>query len=369
MIRLAWWACLWPALGLALCADLARAQPDDDADPLAEVVALAQQRVVKLYGASLGREKAYASGVLVSADGKIVTALSILLEGRSVRVVLPDGRSLAAQVLSRDERRQLALLKVDAEGLPFFELDSSRERAPSRDLDPNRDRQEAETSRGLEPGDWLIAAANPFKVAEGPEPASVSIGAFCGRTNLSARYRARDYPYDGPVLLTDIVVTTPGSAGGALVDARGKLVGVIGRAVISTHTNTWVNCALPVEEVAAFVAGEAAPLAERPAAISEGVALAPSVGIHLFDVGGRVRPAYVERVRPDSPAWKAGLRPNDLIVSLAGQPVATCADFERLLRQHAAAGARPPAGERLAIVVKRGQELVALELSWEQPRK
>ena len=185
----------WLFFGLSILPALVCA----DEHQFAEAISSAQQRVVKLYGAALGREKAYGSGVIISADGRIVTTLSVMLEGRGLRVVLPDGRVLPAQVLGRDEHRQLALLKIEAADLPFFELTDSR---------------------SLTPGDWLIAAANSFKVADGPEPVSVSLGIFSARIMLDARHRRQDFPYDGPVLLTDIIVTTPGSAGGGTARRR-----------------------------------------------------------------------------------------------------------------------------------------------------
>lgn len=327
----------WLFFGLFLLPAPACADEYQAVEPFTEAISSAQQRVVKLYGATLGREKAYGSGVIVSSDGRIVTTLSVMLEGRSLRAVLPDGRALPAQVLARDERRQLALLKIEADDLPFFELTDSQ---------------------SLTPGDWLIAAANPFKVADGPEPVSVSLGIFSARVKLAARHRRQDFPYDGPVLLTDIIVTTPGSAGGALLDADGRLVGVIGRAVISKRTNTWINYALPIEEVACFVDGDLSHDREGVAA-GEARTAPPDLGIRLFDIGGRTRPAYVERVRPGSPARKAGLLPNDLIVAVQGEPVATCADYRRIV-------ATLTPGRSVNLVVKRGDELVIIDLPTEQ---
>jgi len=309
--------------------------------PFDTAIERVQQRVVKLYGGSLGRERGYGSGVVVSADGKIVTTLSILLEGRTLRVVLPDGRRFPARIIARDRRRQLALLQIDAFDLPCFELIDSGH---------------------LQPGDWVIAAANPFKVADGPEPVSVSLGVLSGRTSLAARRHAQDFPYSGPVLLTDLIVATPGSAGGALVDADGNLVGLIGKAVVSKQTNTWLNYALPVEEVAAFLEeSRAEPDREvpKPSPRAQPDASRLNLGFRLFDVGGREPPPYVERVRPDSPVWRAGLRPNDLILSIDGQQVVTCADFR-------AAVNKLRRGQRIQLVIKRREEVVSLELTLEE---
>jgi S1-C subfamily serine protease len=303
-----------------------------------QIVSVIEQRLPT--GRHVRWKFAFDSHELLAAT--IVTALSLMLEGRALRAVLADGRSFPAQVERRDERRQLALLKIDAVNLPYFELADSSQ---------------------LAVGDWLIAAANAFKVADGPEPVSVSVGVLSGRTNLSARLRAQDFPYDGPVLLADMIISTPGSPGGAVVDGEGRLVGMIGRTVISKRTNTWINYALPSEQLAAFLRGEEfQPRGSREGTASDPAQAPLALGIRLFDVGGRTRPAYVERVRPNSPAAWAGVHPDDLVLSVNGETVATCDE----LRQ---AFATAPPGVPLTLVVKRGQALHVCELVPDMERK
>lgn len=321
------------ALLIAACAGSAsRALDTDEANtsgPFGRAIAHARARVVKVHGAG------YGSGVVISEDGDILTTASVLLEGRSLRVVLPDGRSLPARVSRRDERRQLALLKVEALELPHFKLSSSAH---------------------LRPGDWLIAAANPFKVAAGPEPVSVSVGVLTARTNLDARRGTQDFPYRGPVLLTDVLTTAPGSAGGALVDIEGNLVGLIGKRVISKRTNTWLNYALPVEELRAFLAPQehrSDPVAA--AAVDPREWAVTDLGLRLLDFGARDRPAYVERVRAESPASRAGIKPNDLVMTVNGERAGTCAAFYAALR-------KVPAGERIRLVIKRGEDVRPIEI-------
>ncbi len=320
-----------------VAANSATAQDDRAGGPLADAIDAARQRVVKLYGGGIGRARGYGSGVIVSADGQIVTTLSVLLESPALRAVLPDGRRFPAQVIRRDELRQLALLQIEADELPFFESGGSQH---------------------LQTGDWVIAAANPFKVAEGSEPVSIAVGVFSGRATLSARRRAQDFAYEGPVLITDIVVATPGSAGGALIDAEGRFVGLIGKPVISKRTNTWVNYALPSEQVAAFLRGANEPNVADATLDADAPQsrLRPHLGIRPFDVGGRARLAYVERVQPDSPAHQAGIRPNDLILSLAGESIRSCADFYDVSESLRV-------GERITLVIKRGDELKTVELT------
>lgn len=303
--------------------------------PFAGAIEVARQRVVKVYGATVGMEKGYASGVVIS-EGRVVTAQGGLLESERLRVVFADGRRSAARVIARDARRRLALLQTDIADAPHFELGASVE---------------------LLPGDWVIAATNCFNIAAGDEPVTTTVGVLSARGTLEARQRTRDFPYDGPVLFTDVIVSNPGSQGGALVDGRGRLVGVIGRPVLSTRTNTWANYALPVEEVAAFLSSRAdapspAPVGDVPAVASTRADL----GIRLFSVGGRTKPAFIERVRRDSPAAAAGLRANDLVVGVNGRAVGTCEQYDAAVK-----GIQP--GDALELSIKRGEEILTVTLT------
>ncbi len=304
----------------------------------ADAIAAARRSVVKVYGAGIGRAGGYCCGLVVSPDGSIVTVSEALLESPTLHVVLPDGRRLAAQVERRDEYRQLAMLRVDASDLSPFALEADGE---------------------AQPGDWVIAAANPFKVAAGDEPVSVSVGVLSERAALAARRRAQDFSYDGEVLLVDTLVATPGSAGGALLDVHGRLLGIIGKAVISKHTGTWMNYAIPTQVVAEFVRGEPPPNVPSAAAdreVAESKATVPlALGIRLFDLGGRTRPAFVERVRPRSAADQAELRAGDLIVAVAGDPINSCDELYQAVQQ-----AR---GDWLEMTVKRGATLLTIRLS------
>lgn len=334
-----------------------------DAGPrsiFATAIASAQLRTAKVYGAAVGRDKGYGSAAVVSADGKVVTALTALLEGGRLRVVFADGRRAEARVVARDERRQLALLQTElgeTGEVPYFEFAGADD---------------------VHIGDWIVAATNCFKIAEGDEPVTTAVGVISGKAPLSARRRTRDLTYEGPVLFTDVVVSSPGSAGGALVDLRGRLVGLIGRPVVSNFTNTWANYAIPADDVAAFLKSGAAKLAGGSTPNATAAATAPTeaqssahdsgateqdprtarpdLGIQLFSVGGRTKPAYVERVRKDSPAAQAGVRANDLILSINARPVATCEQYDTLF-----ATLHP--GESAELTLKRGEQILTLKLT------
>ncbi len=330
-------------LGLFICHEVS-ADVSQPGPPLEEL----QQRVVKVYGATVGAVKGYGAGVTVSADGQVVTALSAMLEGASLRVVTADGRVYPARVTRRDDVRQLALLKVDAADWPHFALL------------PQPDSNNATTTSAtpfvaagdVATGDWVLALANPFKVADGPEPLSVAQGVISGRATLAARARTQDITYTGEVWLTDIIVATPGSAGGALVTFDGRFVGLIGKPLLSRKTNTWLNYALPAGEIAAFLRGETLAVT-RPAPTGKPLV---DLGIKLFDVGGRKRLAFVERVRPGSPAARAGLRADDLIIAVGGQSVEVVADV-------VAALVPLELDDGVELLIKRGEEVVSITIA------
>jgi serine protease Do len=296
--------------------------------------------VVKLYGGRIGREHGYGTGFLVSPDGGIVTSLSLLVAGRNIRAVLDDGRELDARVVRTDEYRQLALLKVDAKDLPHLELMSS------------------ETIRI---GDTVIALGNWFKIAEGREPVSVIRGILSLRTNLDARRLSQGFDYRGPVLIYDAITSNPGSSGGPLLDVEGRCIGMVGRIVESANTNTRLNYALPSEEIMAFLSEEAtANIDERAGPTSasseqEQGGAQPYVGIKISRLGYHNVSAYVQRVRPGSPAAEAGIQADDLIISINGRRIHDAADYKDLLESLSP-------GQSARFVLKRGPKVITLDV-------
>jgi serine protease Do len=296
-----------------------------------DAVAAAQKRTVKIYGAGIGRSPAYGTGMAVSAAGEILTANGVHLGGQTLRVTLPDGSTHEATVVRRSQELQSALLKIEAATPDYFDL---TEMPPA------------------EAGDWVLAVSNAFKVAAGDEPLSVNIGVFGLRMKLDARRGLQDFPYSGDVLLYDAITSNPGAAGGAVVTSEGKLLGMIGRVIEAKSTNTRLNYAVPVDLLAKFVRGEeTAPM----------VAIAPNgntadLGIRLFALGGRKAPAFVDRIIPGSPAATAGLKSDDLVVTIGGQVVRDAGEFRRIVAGLAI-------GQEVVVEVKRKNELLSVKLS------
>ena len=129
---------------------------------------------------------------------------------------------------------------------------------------------------------------------------------------------------------------------------------MVGKVVEGKVGGTRLNFAVPADLLAPFVAGEE-PEATRPAPTNPPLAEKGDLGIRLFALGGRKGPAYIDRVVPGSPAAAAGLKTDDLLVSLGGQAVHDSAEFKRLTELL-------KVGEEIVIEVKRKEMLLRYTL-------
>ncbi|MHC4695131.1 MAG: S1C family serine protease [Planctomycetota bacterium] len=328
----------------------------------------ASVRVVKLYGLGAGIQEGYGTGIVVSEDGLVVTVLSLLIDARVVRAIAHDGTRFEAHVVHRDPRRQLALLQLRESERSAHRTQRESARAKTRGsadgvgplpfFDLAREMQEAM----LRPGMWVLAAGNPFKIADGAEPVTVAHGVFSGWTRLDARRRVKDFPYHGEVLVIDAITSNPGAPGSALVDLEGDLVGMIGRVVLSNMTHTHFNYAIPREVLHAFMLEAAAPAPD--AAMAAGQELPGTAhravarvdpGIRLTRAGYRKVLPFVERLRRDSPAARAGVRKDDLILSLNGQAMPDVAAYDARL------SVLSP-DEPIDLVIRRGRTILSIRI-------
>jgi serine protease Do len=275
---------------------------------------------------------------LISGEGHVLTAWSYVLDTDYVAVVLDDGRHFTAEMVGADPRLEIAVLKIEGEELPYFSL------------------EEAATA-GV--GDRVLAFSNLYGVATGDEPASVLHGRIAITTPLNARSGAYPTLYRGPVYILDAMTNNPGAAGGALTDTSGRLLGMLGKELQSTLTNTWLNYALPADRlrpaVHAILSGEATdPLPEDRARPEQAITLADLGLIMVPDVLTRT-PPFIDAVRPGSPAAEAGLAPDDLVVFLDERLVPSCQMLREELQFIAA-------DQAISLTVIRGEELVQVEL-------
>jgi S1-C subfamily serine protease len=306
------------------------------------VIEEVEPKIVKIYGAGGYRGlEPYQSGMLISAEGHVLTVWSYVLDTDYVTATLNDGRKFDAKLLAADPRLELAVLKIEPAGaLPHFDL-AAAAAAPA--------------------GTRVLAFSNLFGVATGDEPASVQHGWIAARTRLEARRGAYETPYKGPVYVLDAMTNNPGAAGGVLTDRQGRLLGMLGKELRNSVTNTWLNYAIPAPEMAKTVdeirAGRFVARATEDAQAKPKQALSLELlGIVMVPEVLERTPPYIDEVRPGSPAAEAGLRPDDMIVFVNDRLVASCkalrTEFEYIDRIDSA-----------KLSVTRGQELIEIKLS------
>ncbi|MHB8970389.1 MAG: S1C family serine protease [Pirellulaceae bacterium] len=306
-----------------------------------DVVETVQPNIVKIYGSG-GIEglEAYQSGFLISADGHVLTAWSYVLDAEEyITVVLDDGTHHAAKLLGHDPRLEIALLKIEATRLPFFNLHEAVE---------------------LRPGDRVLAFSNLFGIAVGDEAASVLHGNVSAVNPLTARRGAFQSVYRGPVYVLDAMTNNPGAAGGVLTDRQGHLAAMLGKELRNVLDNTWLNYAVPISQLTSSVddmlAGRNPPrradeTVKKPAnphtLAALGIVLVPDILAKT--------PPFVDQPLPNMPADAAGLRPDDLILFVNDRLISSC---KELVEELSCLDHIDP----VRLTVQRGQELIDIEL-------
>ena len=347
------------------------------ADPFAKTVDDANKKLVKVFGAGgFSRLNNYGTGIIISKEGHILTVASQLLDTSELVVHLYDGRRMRAQVIVAEPLLDVALVKIRVEGkkldeptgldLDFFDFDAAVKRGPAA------------------PGDWILAMSNTFEIALRDEPMSVQRGVVSAVTKMAGRRGIFEFPYTGEVYVVDAITNNPGAAGGALLDRKGQLLGIIGREVKNTQSDTWMNYAIPVGGKIEFktkvvvkdkdgkdVEEEKSVTASMPEFVTQALAgqynpikrpdsLAGLGGYHGIVFVPNVlerTPAYIEDVVPGSPADKAGLRPDDLVSFIDGEPIISIKAFDDFLRKNTRAGTV------VRLEVRRGEALQTVEVT------
>ena len=285
-------------------------------------------------GIVLGEERRSGSGVLLTADGYLLTNAHVVQGARRVHVVLvqpaaegvptrsvvrPEGRRLTATIVGVDPETDLAVLKVAAAGLPhlaFAESDS------------------------LAPGRFVLSFGSPLGLSQ-----SVSLGV------VSAV--GRQLEPDAPVayVQTDAAVN-PGNSGGPLVDVDGRVVGINTMILSRSGGSEGIGFAVPsniaravFEQIRAGGRVRRGVIGVRAqtitATLAAGLRLGQDWGVVLADV------------RPRSPAASAGLRPGDIVLALNGKPMENARQFDVNLYQ-------VPPGLSVALNIRRGRERLTI---------
>lgn len=300
-------------------------------------------RIFERVGPSVARVllgRRYASAVLVSDDGLLVTHRDIVR--RNVMTVMLPGRPVAqARTLVRDEETELAVLQLLADEGPAAESESSEETAPERTAKAATQALPVApkgSSESLRTGSWVASVAYPFGADEKyRQQPSLSAGLLSGKGKIPTRL-----DYAGDLLLTDAAANA-GSEGGALVDAEGRVVGILCRPQYNAETGTALNVALPVELLPALL--KRARENPDPPIAEEDFARRTHGFLGIFKAPRAAR-CVVGGLIPGAPAEKAGIKPGDIITRIGEDEINNFEDLTAALQK-----TKP--GDTVHVIVER----------------
>ncbi len=268
--------------------------------PLQDIYGMVSPAVVGVTTFLEGQEYSWGTGVVFTADGYIITNTHVLTGGDEAIVTFSDGTEYEAQLIGADEASDIAVLRVQGEGLPYADFGHSD---------------------GLQVGDTVVAIGNPLGQA------------YSGTmTNgiISAINRNISYNGHSMTLLQTNAALNEGNSGGPLVNAAGQVVGITNMKIMSTYYATveGIGFAIPsavVKEVADELIEKGIVMGEPTIGIVAG-----SVNAEAMELYGMPEGVYISQVNEGSDAKKQGLRVGDVILEVNGIPVTTVAEINAI---------------------------------------
>jgi len=280
----------------------------------------------QFFGGGMPREqveRSLGSGVLVDPSGLVVTNYHVIEGASEVKVALSDKREFDADIILKDQRSDLAVLRVKG----------AKERFPTLDF---------ADSDALQVGDVVLAIGDPFGVGQTVTHGIVSAVA---RTQIGNS----DYQF---FIQTDAAIN-PGNSGGALVDMNGRLVGINSAIYSRSGGSQGIGFAIPANMVRVVVASaqHGGTAVKRPWLGAKLQAVTPEIAESL----GLARPAgaLVANLAPGGPAARAGIKTSDLIVSVDGTPVDDPNAFDYRF------ATKPLGGVAVVGLVRQGKQITA----------
>ncbi len=268
------------------------------------------------------------SGFIIEANGVVVTNAHVVAGASTITVALQNGTTYPATLVGQDDQNDLAVLRVEAKGLPIAPIG---------------------TSSDLLIGEWTIAIGNPFGFVLGNSEPSVSVGVISavGR-NITAGAEGGMYL---DMVQTDAAIN-PGNSGGPLINANGEVIGVNSSIYSPSGGSVGLGFAIPIDRTMRIVDD----------LLTHGRVREPWVGIQLqMSPVSNAREAVrslpiVRRTTSGSPADRAGVREGDVIVRVGNKPVRNPFDWQaRLLEVRV--------GDVLPLTVRRGDREEVLQLT------
>jgi serine protease Do len=259
------------------------------------------------------QQRGLGSGFILSADGYVMTNAHVVDGADEVIVTLTDKRELKAKIIGADKRSDVALVKIEASGLPFVRI--------------------GDVGR-LKVGEWVLAIGSPFGLDN-----SVTAGIVSAKS--------RDTGDLVPLIQTDVAIN-PGNSGGPLLNMRGEVVGINSQIYSRSGGYMGISFAIPIDE--AIRVSDQLRAGGRVIRGRIGVAIdqvdakvAESIGL------GKATGALVRSVESGGPAEKAGVEPGDIITKVDGKVIEKPGDLQRSI-----AGVKPGTKTNLQVFRRGG---------------
>ena len=253
------------------------------------------------------------SGFILTPDGLVMTNAHVVEGADEVIVTLTDKREFKAKIVGSDKRTAVALVKIDATGLPAVKV--------------------GDVSR-LKAGEWVMAIGSPFGLEN-----TVTAGIVSAKQRDTGDYL--------PFIQTDVAIN-PGNSGGPLINMRGEVVGINSQIYSRSGGFMGISFAIPIDE--AMRVSDQLRTAGRVTRGRIGVQIGPVTKDVAESLGlGKAQGALVTGVESGSPAEKAGVEAGDIITKFEGKPIEKVADLPRLV------GNAKPGSKSSLTVFRRGQ--------------
>lgn len=259
-----------------------------------------------------GQPRGVGSGFILTADGMIMTNAHVVDGADEVLVTLTDKREFKAKIIGADKRSDVAVVKIDATGLPAVKVG-----------DVNR----------LKVGEWVMAIGSPFGLEN-----SVTAGIVSAKQRDTGDYL--------PFIQTDVAIN-PGNSGGPLINMRGEVVGINSQIYSRSGGSMGISFSIPMDE--AIRVSEQLRASGRVTRGRIGVQIGPVSKEVAESIGlGKPQGALVNSVEAGAPAEKAGVEAGDIIVKFDGKPVEKSSDLPRMV------GSIKPGTKSTLTVFRRG---------------
>lgn len=277
------------------------------------------------FGPHERRGQGYGSGVIITNNGYIITNYHVVEEASELEVTFYNGKKLKAIPVGQDPTTDLAVIKVEANNLPFARFGNSD---------------------NVRIGEWVLAIGNPYAHGKTYDLTSTVTAGI-----VSAKGRNIGILHDSlrieSFIQTDAAVN-PGNSGGALINLKGELIGINTAIASPTGSYSGYSFAVPVS-IVQKVAKDLLEFGNVQRAL---------LGVTISEIGNRITAGvafnevsgvYIEDVSPDGAAREAGIKARDVIVAINDKPVNSVPQLQELIAQQ-----RP--GDRVQVEVKRKGE-------------